>query len=84
MWLLERSGRGHTPRGACAWGGVQELDVVRWRLLCLRRKLSPFLSRMWTWWVSRSSRAPVSRSAPSTSLHSAKGRLLVTIVEPRS
>jgi len=30
------------------------------------------------------SSAPVSRSEPSTSVHSANGRLLVTNVEPRS
>src|SRR5438046_1462401 len=39
---------------------------------------------MWTWWVSRSSRAPVRRSAPNTDVYSSKGRLLVTMVEPRS
>ena len=33
---------------------------------------------MWTWWVRRSSRAPVRRSPPSTSVHSSNGRLLVT------
>jgi hypothetical protein len=32
----------------------------------------------------RSSNAPVSRSEPSTSVHSANGRLLVTSVEDRS
>ncbi len=63
------------------WG--YELGV-RLRLLCLRRKLSPFISRMWTWWVRRSSYAPVRRSEPSTSVHSAKGRFEVNIVEPRS
>ena len=26
---------------------------MRLRRLCLRRKLSPFISRMWTWWVRR-------------------------------
>ena len=34
--------------------------------------------------VSRSSKAPVSRSKPKTSVHSWKGRLLVTSVEARS
>ena len=29
---------------------------------------------MWTWWVSRSSSAPVSRSEPKISVHSLKGR----------
>ena len=41
-------------------------------------------SRMWTWWVSRSSSAPVRRSDPNTSVHSSKGRLVVTRMEPRS
>jgi len=36
------------------------------------------------WWVSRSSSAPVSRSDPNTPVHSSNGRLLVTMVEPRS
>ena len=44
----------------------------------------PFVSNMWTWWVSRSSSAPVGRSEPNTSVHSSKGRLVVTMVEPRS
>ena len=44
----------------------------------------PFVSRIWTWWVNRSSSAPVSRSEPNTDVHSSNGRLLVTIVEPRS
>ncbi len=69
---LERSGRRHTPRGAFGSG---DQGLVRLRLLCLRRKLSPFISRMWTWWVRRSSRAPVRRSEPSTSVHSAKGQV---------
>ena len=43
--------------------------------LCLRRKLSPFISRIWTWWVRRSSNAPVRRSEPKTSVHSSNGRL---------
>ena len=49
-----------------------------------RRQLSPFISRIWTWWVSRSSSAPVRRSDPNTSVHSSKGRLVVTRMEPRS
>ena len=52
--------------------------------LRLRRQLSPFISRMWTWWVSRSSSTLVSRSEPKTSVHSSKGRLVVTRMEPRS
>ena len=32
----------------------------------------------------RSSRAPVRRSEPKTSVHSSKGRLAVTMTEPRS
>ena len=39
---------------------------------------------MWTWWVSRSSSAPVSRSEPKTSVHSSKGKLVVARMEPRS
>ena len=50
--------------------------------LCLRRKLSPFISRIWTWWVRRSSNAPVRRSEPKTSVHSSNGRLEVTRIEP--
>ena len=34
--------------------------------------------------VSRSSSAPVRRSEPNTSVHSSKGRLVVTRMEPRS
>ncbi len=37
---------------------------------------------MWTWWVRRSNKAPVSRSLPSTSVHSSNGRLLVTSNPP--
>jgi hypothetical protein len=33
---------------------------------------------MCTWWVSRSSKAPVSRSEPKTAVHSSNDRLLVT------
>ena len=33
--------------------------------LRLRWSLSPFISKMWTWWVSRSSSAPVRRSEPN-------------------
>jgi len=54
------------------------------RLLNLQRKLSPFISRIWTWWVRRSRRAPVSRSEPKISVHSSKGRLEVARTEPRS
>ena len=39
---------------------------------------------MWTWSVSRSSRAPVRRSEPKISAHSSKGKLVVTRMEPRS
>ena len=35
-------------------------------------------------WVRRSSNAPVSLSDPKTSVHSSKGRLVVTRIEPRS
>ena len=36
---------------------------------------------MWTWWVNRSSSAPVSRSEPKISVHSLKGRFEVTSVD---
>jgi len=36
------------------------------------------------WLVRRSSGAPVKRSAAKTLVHSSKGRLLVTMIEPRS
>ena len=44
--------------------GACEAAVSRLRF---RRQLSPFISRMWTWWVSRSTSAPVSLSVPKTS-----------------
>jgi hypothetical protein len=34
---------------------------------------------MLTWWVNRSSSAPVSRSVPKVSVHSSNGRLLVIV-----
>ena len=40
--------------------------------------------KMLTWWVSLSSRAPVSRSDPRTDVQSSKGRFEVMMVEPRS
>ena len=52
--------------------------------LCRSRKLSPFISRIWTWWVRRSRMAPVRRSDPKTSVHSSKGRFEVMMIEPRS
>jgi site-specific DNA-cytosine methylase len=51
------------------WG--QGLRFRLWRSL----KLSPFISRMWTWWVRRSRMAPVRRSDPKTSVHSSNGRV---------
>ena len=39
---------------------------------------------MCTWWVSLSSRAPVSLSDPKTPVHSSNGRLVVTRIEPLS
>ena len=36
------------------------------------------------WWVRRSSSVPVRRSGPKTSVHSSKGRLVVTRMEPRA
>jgi hypothetical protein len=57
--------------------------AIRLRL-CFSRKLWPFISRIWTWWVRRSSSAPVRRSEPNTPVYSSKGRLLVTMIEPRS
>jgi hypothetical protein len=60
--------------------GVQGLRFRLWR----SRKLSPFISRMWTWWVRRSRMAPVRRSDPKTSVHSSNGRFEVMMIEPRS
>ena len=71
-------------RNAAVRRGRQDAGVAAgWRafLLCSRRELSPFSSRMWTWWVSRSSSAPVSRSDPKISVHSLKGRFEVTSVD---
>ena len=71
-------------RNAAVRRGRQDAGVAAgWRafLLCSRRSLSPFSSRMWTWWVSRSSSAPVSRSDPKISVHSLKGRFEVTSVD---
>ena len=61
-------------------GEMSFFDVVTSRQI----KRSPFISRMWTWWVRWSSSAPVRRSAPNTSFHSSKGRLVVTRMEPCS
>ena len=59
VWALERSGRGHTPRRRVSRAGVSGVGCGAFGvLLCLRRKLSPFISRIWTWWVRRSSSAP--------------------------
>ena len=41
-----------------------------------RRQLSPFISSIRTWWVRRSD--------STTSVHSSKGRLVVTRMEPLS
>jgi hypothetical protein len=60
--------------------GAQVLALRLWRSL----KLSPFISRMWTWWVRGSRIAPVRRSDPKTSVHSSKGRFEVMMIEPRS
>jgi len=48
-----------------------------------RRQLSPFISRMLTWWASLSGSAPVNRSVPKVPVHSSIGRLLVISVAPR-
>lgn len=50
----------------------------------LSDKLSPFISRMLTGCVRRSSSAPVSRSVSKVSVYSSKGKLLVMSIEPRS
>src|SRR5262249_17494947 len=36
---------------------------------------------MWTWWVSRSSSAPVNLSDPNTPVHSSNGRLELTMID---
>ena len=46
--------------------GLAGQGWVRLRRLCLRRKLSPFISRMWTWWVMRSSFSYRSDAASAT------------------
>jgi hypothetical protein len=56
---------------------VPQILLVYWYRCCTSG--SGFTDRL-----SRSSRAPVRRSAPNTLVHSSKGRLLVTMVEPRS
>jgi len=45
---------------------------------------APFMVRMLTWWVSRSSSAPVRRSDARTCVQSSNGRLDVMMIEPRS
>jgi hypothetical protein len=52
--------------------------------LALNRKLSFPVSRMWQWWVSRSSRAVVILASPNTSAHSLKLRLVVMTTLVRS
>ena len=80
-----RSGAGVRRSGVSQESsGSSETWEAAFCLLRLRRQLSPFISRIWTWWVRRSSRAPVRRSEPNTSVHSSKGRLVVTRMEPRS
>ena len=44
--------------------------------LLLKRKLSLPVSRIWQWWVSRSSRAVVILASPKTVAHSEKLRLV--------
>ena len=51
--------------------------------LCFSRKLSPFISSIWTWWVRRSRSAPVRRPDPNISVHSSNGRFEVMIMEPQ-
>ena len=46
--------------------------------------LAAHLQDVDVWWVRRSSNAPLRRSDPNTSVHSSKGRLVVTRMEPRS
>ena len=67
-----------------AWFCSALADARRRPTDCSRRYLSPFMVRMLTWWVSLSSRAPVSRSDPRTDVQSSKGRFEVMTVEPRS
>ena len=45
--------------------------------LFLKRKLSFPVSRMWQWWVRRSSIAVVILASPNTMAHSLKVRLVV-------
>ncbi|QXX74328.1 hypothetical protein MHY1_01139 [Methylovirgula sp. HY1] len=52
--------------------------------LFLNRKLSFPVSRMWQWWVRRSSNAVVILGSPKTLAHSLKLRLVVMITLVRS
>ena len=63
-----------TKLAAVAAEEMSVFDVVTSRQIML----SPFISRMWTWWVRRSSSAPVRRSDPKTAVHSSKGRVGVS------
>ena len=52
--------------------------------LALNRKLSLPVSRMWQWWVRRSSSAVVILASPNTPAHSLKLRLVVMATLVRS
>ena len=54
------------------------------QLRCLKRQLSLPVSMMSQWCVSRSSSAVVIFGSPNTEAHSAKVRLVVTMIEVRS
>lgn len=53
-------------------------------VLALNRKLSFPVSRMWQWWVRRSSSAVVILASPNTPAHSLKLRFVVMTTLVRS
>ena len=67
-------------------GDVVEVDLAGGRVQarCLKRQLSLPVSTMSQWCVRRSSSAVVIFASPKTVGHSAKARLVVTMIEVRS
>jgi hypothetical protein len=60
------------------------VGLVAFTVLFLNRKLSLPVSRMWQWWVRRSSKAVVILVSPKTLAHSPKLRLVVMMTLVRS
>jgi hypothetical protein len=65
------------PRAGGGQAGDFSFLVLGAAELALKRKLSLPVSRMWQWWVSRSSSAVVILASPNTPAHSLKLRLVV-------